>query len=475
MMNQNHNRMPIFERLQQFTYKDPISFHVPGHKNGEIFPKHARSYFDSILKLDMTELHGLDDLHAPTEMIAEAEGLAADFFGSDHTFFLVGGSTAGNLAMVLAACSPGEKIIVQRNCHKSVMNGLELSGAKPVFIAPNYDEAVDRYTSPSLSTLEEALQKHSDAKAIVLTYPDYFGRTYPIKAMIDLAHSYNIPVLVDEAHGVHFALGKPFPASALRLGADAVVQSAHKMAPAMTMASYLHIKSKLISKERIAHYLQIIQSSSPSYPLMASLDIARFFLAKLESNDIERILRSVNEVRTILDKCEAWNVLPIEVQDDPLKITLHVKQSYSVQDVARLFEEENLYPELTTHNQLLLIHGLEPFNKQTQLQKIVKRVGEQLKIELNHDTIEIAKLFPEAIQELALSYQEMQARSYRRVPFGEGIEHIAAEAVIAYPPGIPIILKGERITTAHLATTRQLRNQGVRIQQRESGIKIYRK
>ncbi|WP_339230773.1 aminotransferase class I/II-fold pyridoxal phosphate-dependent enzyme [Oceanobacillus sp. FSL K6-2867] len=474
-MKQNHKRIPIFDKLQQFTYTNPISFHVPGHKNGEIFPGQARTYFDSILKLDMTELHGLDDLHAPTEVIAEAEELAADFFDSDHTFFLVGGSTAGNLAMVLAACSPGEKIIVQRNCHKSVMNGLELSGAKPVFIAPEYDEAVDRYTSPSYSILKEALQKHSDAKAIVLTYPDYFGRTYPIKAMIDLAHSYNIPVFVDEAHGVHFTLGKPFPASALSLGADAVVQSAHKMAPAMTMASYLHLKSKFISKERIAHYLQIIQSSSPSYPLMASLDIARFFLAKMQTNELEHILQSVNGVRDILDSCDAWNVLPIEPEDDPLKITLHVKQFYSVQDVARLFEKENLYPELITHNQLLFIQGLKPFHKQDQLQKIVKRVGEQLKIKSNHDTIEIAKLFPEAIQELALSYQEMHARSYRRVPFDEGIEHIAAEAVIAYPPGIPIILKGERITAAHLAATRQLRNQGVRIQQRESGIKIYRK
>ncbi|MBP2078555.1 aminotransferase class I/II-fold pyridoxal phosphate-dependent enzyme [Oceanobacillus polygoni] len=471
----NHNRIPIFEKLQQFTYTDPLSFHVPGHKNGEIFPKHARSYFDSILKLDMTELHGLDDLHAPTEIIAEAEKLAADFFGSDHTFFLVGGSTAGNLAMMLATCSSGEKIIVQRNCHKSVMNGLELCGANPVFIAPDYDEAVDRYTNPSLATLKEALQKHPDAKAVVLTYPDYFGRTYPIKAMIDLAHSYNIPVLVDEAHGVHFALGKPFPASALTLGADVVVQSAHKMAPAMTMASYLHINSKLVSKERIAHYLQIIQSSSPSYPLMASLDIARFFLAQLQIDDIERILESVNKVRSILDGCDACNILSIEEQDDPLKITLHVKQSYSIQDMARLFEEENLYPELTSHNQLLLVHGLAPFEKRKQLQKIVKSVGEQLKNGPNHATIEIAKLFPEPIQELALSYQEMQARSYRSVPFDEGIEHIAAEAVIAYPPGIPIILKGERITAAHLATIRQLRNQGVRIQQRESGIKIYRK
>src|SRR5699024_1345518 len=154
------------------------------------------------------------------------------------SFFLTGGSTAGNLAMILATCSPGDKVIVQRNSHKSIMNGLELANAHPIFIAPDYDGTVDRYTHPNVGTLEQALIDHPNAKAVVLTYPDYFGRTYDIARMIKLAHSYHIAVLVDEAHGVHFSLGSPFPASAIDFGADVVVQSAHKMAPAMTMASY---------------------------------------------------------------------------------------------------------------------------------------------------------------------------------------------------------------------------------------------
>lgn len=468
-MNQHH--IPIYQTLKRLSETNPVSFHVPGHKNGAVFPAYAQGHFNAILKLDMTEIPGLDDLHAPTETIAEAEGLAAEFFQADHTFFLVGGSTAGNLAMILATCKAGEKVIVQRNSHKSIMNGLELSGACPVFIAPAYDATVDRYTSPSIDTLRRALEKHPDAKAVLLSYPDYFGKTYDIKAMIDAVHAFHIPVLVDEAHGVHFSLGEPFPPSALALGADAVVQSAHKMAPAMTMTSFLHMKSTHVSVERIAHYLQMIQSSSPSYPLMASLDIARSFLATLEKEEMEAVMKSASGVREILKSSEHWELLST---DDPLKITLHVKHGYSAKEIAGLFEERGIYPELVTHNQMLFIHGLAPFQKGKQLKKVVKAVGEQLKNNENHATIEIAKLFPHAIQELALSYQAMNQLNDIHVSFHEGIGNIAAEAVIPYPPGIPLILKGEKVTTAHTEMIEHLRNQGVRIQQREAGMRIYR-
>ncbi|RDW16828.1 aminotransferase class I/II-fold pyridoxal phosphate-dependent enzyme [Oceanobacillus chungangensis] len=497
-MKLNQNKAPLLHKLNQFKDSNPISFHVPGHKNGTVFPDFARTSFDSILSIDYTELPGLDDLHAPTEAIAEAEELAADFFQADHTFFLVGGSTAGNLAMILATCTVGDKIIVQRNCHKSIMNGLELSGAKPVFIAPVYDEAVHRYTNPNIATLEEALKKHPDAKAVVLTYPDYFGKTYDLKQMVDLAHSYRLPVLVDEAHGVHLSLGDPFPSSALTLGADVVVQSAHKMAPAMTMASFLHFQSSLVSKEKIAHYLQIIQSSSPSYPLMASLDVARYYLATLSQKVKEATMQSVSAVRDIMSNFKEWDILPITEKDDPLKITFHVKHQNSAKEIATLFEKEQIYPELVTHNQILFIHGLSPFKDIPRLNSVVNRVTKQLIGELgttenvqhtnnvnvllngahckkvaNHATIDITIQNIQLIQELELSYQTMNQLQYVQVPFMQGIGEIAAEAVIPYPPGIPLILKGERITAAHVEIIEQLQEKGVRIQQRDQGIKIF--
>ncbi|UJL46456.1 aminotransferase class I/II-fold pyridoxal phosphate-dependent enzyme [Virgibacillus sp. NKC19-16] len=466
----NHHHTPLFQTLKQFNNTSPTSFHVPGHKNGLLFPTYAREFFDSILKLDMTELPGLDDLHAPTEAIAEAENLAADFFQADHTFFLVGGSTAGNLAMILATCNGGDKVIVQRNSHKSVMNGLELSGARPVFIAPEYDREVDRYISPSQDTLRKALHEHPDAKAVVLTYPDYFGKTYAIKEMIDAVHAYHMPVLVDEAHGVHFSVGDSFPPSALDLGADVVVQSAHKMAPAMTMASFLHMKSRLLSKDRIAHYLQMIQSSSPSYPLMASLDIARAFLAIMKTEEIDNIIYSASMVREILQASDHWRILST---DDPLKITLHMKNGIAAKDIADLFEKQNIYPELVTHNQILFIHGLTPFRNFHKLKKAVQNVGDQLKNQDNRATIEITKLFTQDIQELTLDYQEMNQLNDKQFSFHEAIGHIAAEAVIPYPPGIPVILKGEKITGPHIEIIETLVERGVKIQQRDPGIRIY--
>src|SRR5690625_3359483 len=166
----NQEKTPLYDTLVNFTKRKPISFHVPGHKNGVTFPD--TEFFHSILQFDLTELPGLDDLHASTGVIAEAQELAAEFFQADHTFFLVGGSTAGNLAMLLTACSSGDKVIVQRNCHKSIMNGLELAGAHPVFISPKYDETVDRYTNPDIHTLKTALKENPDAKAVMLSYPD---------------------------------------------------------------------------------------------------------------------------------------------------------------------------------------------------------------------------------------------------------------------------------------------------------------
>ncbi|GGP11508.1 aminotransferase class I/II-fold pyridoxal phosphate-dependent enzyme [Oceanobacillus neutriphilus] len=462
---------PLAEHLQAFAKSNPVSFHVPGHKHGQIFSPAYKADFQPMLRWDVTEITEMDDLHAPTGVIAEAEKLAADFFKTEHTFFLVGGSTAGNLAMILATCKQGEKILVQRNCHKSVMNGLELAGAKPVFLAPEWDDDVKRYTSPSYETVESAIEQHPDAQALVLTYPDYFGQTYNLKKMIDKAHQYNIPVLVDEAHGVHFALGDPFPASAIQLGADAVVHSAHKMAPAMTMASYLHIVTQRVDQSRIAHYLQVIQSSSPSYILMASLDIARHFLATYSKEERIKMIKSVEYVKTLFVSFPFWEFVP---SDDPLKLTFHVKHSFSTKSVVNSLEKAGIFPELATEEQILFVHGLASFEQIEMLEKRLKTIEHPLKKSVNRATIERINLFPDKIQELDLSYQEMNNYTTYLIPMKESIGEIAAEAIIPYPPGIPILLKGERIKQAHIAHLEKLVEQGVRIQHRDSGLRIYR-
>jgi len=309
---------------------------------------------------------------------------------------------------------------------------------------------------------------------VMLTYPDYFGKTYPIQEMIETAHAYNVPVLVDEAHGVHFSLGEPFPPSALSLGADAVVQSAHKMAPAMTMGAFLHVaKSSRISKERLAHYLQMVQSSSPSYPLMASLDISRKFLAIITKQKIQEIMESAAHVKQVLQASSKWQLVP---SDDPLKLTVQMEKGISAKEAAALFEQENIYPELTTHNQMLFIHGLATFPHITRLEKTVKTINEQLKKQDNHDIIERKDLFLKSIQELGVSYQEMDQLQQVFVPFHKAIGYIAAEPIIPYPPGIPLILKGEKVTEAHMEMIMHLKQQQVSIQKWEKhGMMIFQK
>ncbi|GFZ79207.1 lysine decarboxylase [Compostibacillus humi] len=470
----NQQETPLFTKLQQFASGNPLSFHVPGHKNGQVFPEHGATCYSPLLKLDMTELPELDDLHAPKGVIAQAQQLAKQFFQSEETFFLVGGSTSGNLAMILATCKADDYVIVQRNCHKSIMNGLELAGAKPVFLAPEFDERTNRYACPSYETMEKAIRKYPEAKAVIVTYPDYFGQTFPLKKMIELAHRHEIPVLVDEAHGVHFSLGKPFPPSALTLGADIVVQSAHKMAPAMTMSAYLHVNSKFVSKEKVAHYLQMIQSSSPSYPLMASLDLARYYLANFSERDMDALLKSVKRVRHILSESTYWDVLPQTETDDPLKITLQAKEGWPVKDIAEIFAQKGIYPELTTDKQILFIHGLRPFPDLDRLKKAVESAGDYLKNRKIHATIKATKLFAEPIQELALSYAKMNVYTYDSVPLEEGVGQIAAEAIIPYPPGIPLVIKGEVIKEEHIRVIKQLEAEGVSFQQRHRGVKIFK-
>lgn len=475
-MNNKVEQAPLYEKLINISSHSPISFHVPGHKNGKIFPKLGYEKFKQLLSIDLTELTGLDDLHAPSQVIKEAQDLAANWFQSKKTYFLVGGSTVGNLAMILATCSVGDKVIVQRNCHKSILNGLELSGAHPIFMAPVYDERVKRYTTPTYKYIKKAIEDNPKAKAIVLTYPDYFGHTFNLKEVVEFAHSYGIPVLVDEAHGVHFSLGNFFPETALESGADVVVQSAHKMAPAMTMASFLHVNSSYVAPDRIEHFLQMLQSSSPSYPLLASLDLSRLYLQSITKEELEKIQTSVGCLRDKLSESQFWSVLQlVEGEDDPLKITIQISD-FNAREVATLFEKENIYPELTTHNQILFIHGLSPFTEWERLDTSLKKINGQLKSKSKRAKIDEKELyFSSMIQSLTYSYGKMNKMETIFLPWEQIDCHIAAEAIIPYPPGIPIIAKGENITNKHKEVIKYLVEQGTTFQNLsiKKGLKVF--
>ena len=269
-------RMPILETLQALARQPDAAFYAPGHKRGQgIYQPLADFLGSSVFRADLPELPQLDNLLAPEGVIEEAQALAAETFGASRTWFLVNGSTCGIIAAILATCAAGDKIVLPRNSHQSAIAGLILSGAIPVFIYPEYDPKLDLTYSVTPEAVEAALKQHADAKAVMVVYPTYEGVCSDLAAIAQVTHQFNMPLLVDEAHGAHFAFHPHLPPSALATGADLTVQSTHKVLGAMTQASMLHIQGNRVDPQRITKALSLVQSTSPSYLLLASLDAAR--------------------------------------------------------------------------------------------------------------------------------------------------------------------------------------------------------
>ena len=441
------DKRPIVEAMQQFYENQNISFHVPGHKHGAL-SELPRAFID-VMKFDYTELSGLDDYHHPEGIIEEAQVLLAKTYSAQHSYFLVNGSTVGNLAMVYATCSEGDQVLVQRNAHKSVFHALELVGAHPIFLTPEWDEVTHTATHISLATVTAAIEQYSDAKAIILTHPTYYGVTNPTMCdVIRVAHSYGIPVLVDEAHGAHF-IATDFPMTALEMGADVVVQSAHKTLPAMTMGSYLHIQSNLVSKDKVNRYLRMLQSSSPSYILLASLDDARHYIGTYSREDLQLFLKTRKQFVDGLRTIKSLEVIEV---DDPLKLLLRVSK-YTGYSLQKEMEHEGVYVELADPVQVLLILPLLkarhkfPFAEirmkiKSAVEKCLKLHWDKIEIDYSHEL--------HAISNLAVSYHDLQNKEDEYILYTKAAGRICAGMVIPYPPGIPLFVRGEQITTNKL-------------------------
>lgn len=446
---------PIVKALQTFVENNSLSLHVPGHKNGTL--SNMPEMLKQALTYDLTELTGLDDLHQPEEAILRAEQLLAQTYDAEHSFFLVNGSTVGNLAMIYATCKQNEKVIVQRNAHKSIFHAIELVGAKAIFVSPDWDETTRTATTISFATLKEAVSLHQDVKAVILTYPTYYGvASKQLQEQIEFCHSFGIPVLVDEAHGAHFTASSIFPTSSLDLGADIVVQSAHKTLPAMTMASFLHVKSKLVDVERVNHYLRMLQSSSPSYLLLASLDDARSYVQSyLESDGAY-----------LLEKREQWldalrSIHPLEVVevDDPLKVLLRVP-GYTGFQLQTELEQQGLFVELADSYQVLVILPLlkrgvtYPFAKarigiKNAVESLIKEKGivnEIVEVYGELSTITVPEHSPRELENFGKEW----------IPYMRAIGRVSASMIIPYPPGIPLFVSGEKITVAKLSQLEEL-------------------
>ena len=450
------HRRPLSDVLKQHEKKEKVSFHVPGHKNGMNWDPSLTS-FHSMLSFDQTEVSGLDYLHEPVGVLKESQDLLGELYSSKKSYYLVNGSTVGNLAMIMGSTNKGDQVFVDRSCHQSVIHALELAELHPVFLTPELNELDATPLGISLPRLEEAFKLYPSVKALIVTYPTYDGMVYPLKELIDYARKRKCLVLVDEAHGPHFTLGAPFPASALDLGADVVVQSAHKMLPSLTQTAYLHLGNHVSFsiESQLEHYLHILQSSSPSYPLMLSLEYARYFLAFFNEKDLE----------TTLDYRDRWKKqfenagLEILQSDDPLKVRVSWAK-HSGEVLATQLEEQGIFSEKTEEDTVLLTFPLlkqeaevsEPFSLQLLQQAESDGVDRGRK-----------RLSMAPHMELDLSYNNQKKRRVKRTRLEEAQGKIAAQNITPYPPGIPLVLKGERLTSEQIRQVEYCLSQSMRV------------
>ncbi|SDY95792.1 aminotransferase class I/II-fold pyridoxal phosphate-dependent enzyme [Thermoactinomyces sp. DSM 45892] len=464
---ENQEKTPIYEALLHHRDKKTDSYHVPGHKQGANFLDHKDHLFQSILQIDQTEITGLDDLHHPSGVIARAEHLAAEAFGAEKTFYLVGGSTAGNIASILAMCLPGDKVILQRSCHQSVFHGCMLAGVSPTYWKDTYHSDVGFERPLDLDWLAEQCQREK-ITLVVVTSPSYYGMIQPIREIADICHRFDVALLVDEAHGAHFGFHPDLPDSALSQGADLVVQSTHKMLGSMTMSSMLHVGSNQVRINDLERQLRIVQSSSPSYPLLASLDLARKQIAVNGFHLFERLLTEIDQFkRDTFPYCKWVQELSLHHLkcQDPCKMVIASHGQISGFEMQTFLEDKGIYTELADDRRVLFCFSLaHPEGSLIRLRKAFLDLdcwlnsGENRLLERDFITLRLP-----STAEFVLSFQNIRKHRHERLRLEEAIDGIITEPIVPYPPGIPVLLPGERLTCEWMEYLRDADRAGYQI------------
>jgi len=473
---------PLFTGLLEHIQKNPIQFHIPGHKKGAgMEPKFREFIGHNALAMDLINIGPLDDLHSPKGIIKEAQKLAAEAFGADHTFFSVQGTSGAIMTMVLSVCGPGDKIIVPRNVHKSVMSAIIFSGASPVFIHPEVDKNLGISHGITTESVEKALQQYPDAKGLLVINPTYFGISADLKQIVNIAHSYNVPVLVDEAHGVHIHFHDKLPLSAMQAGADMAATSVHKLGGSMTQSSILNVREGLVSPDRVQSILSMLTTTSTSYLLLASLDAARKQLATKGYELLEQTIQLANQTRYEINKIDHLYCVGEEILGtnatydyDPTKLIISVKELGITGYDAELWlrEHYNIEVELSDlYNLLCLITPGDTEYETSLLIKALRALSKEFSHQANKQA-EVSVLLPD-IPVLALTPRDAFYAETELVPFEQSVGRIIAEFVMVYPPGIPIFIPGEIITKENLHYIRKNLDAGLPVQGTEDPTLSY--
>ncbi len=448
---------PLVTALQTLSQQPEISFHTPGHKRGRGSPEGLQHWLGrAVFQGDLPELPELDNLFTPQGVIQSAQALAAQVWGANQTWFLVNGSTCGIVAAVLATCGDGDKLILPRNSHQSAIAAVIQAGAIPIFMEPQQDPQWDLAWCVTPEVLLQTVETHPDAKAVLLLHPTYHGVCGDLATLTAIAHRYQIPVIVDEAHGSHFPFHAGLPPAALACGADVVIQSTHKTLGAFTQASMLHRQGDRVTGDRLSRALQLVQSTSPNYLLLASLDAARQQMATQGQTLWARTWELAHRVRTELAHLEGLKILTLPETAPPgfqfldiTRLTLDVSQwgmtGFSVDDQLR--EQFGITAELPTLRQLSFI--LTFGNTQNDIERLIQAMIQLAPPVLPPSSSCSLPSLPIAPRELT-PRQAFFAQT-EIVPSSAAIDRLSAELICPYPPGIPVLIPGERITPEAIA------------------------
>ncbi|WP_313930089.1 aminotransferase class I/II-fold pyridoxal phosphate-dependent enzyme [Trichocoleus sp. FACHB-262] len=448
------HQTPLLDALRHCAQRPNTPFYAPGHKRGQGVPSQLSDLLGTeVFRADLPELVELDNLFAPQGPIQAAQELAAQAFGAEQTWFLANGSTSGVIAAILATCNPGDRIILPRNVHQSAISGLILSGAIPVFVEPEYDPVLDLVHSITPASVAAALTQYPDAKAVLMVYPTYYGVCGDVQAIAQLAHAQGIPLLVDEAHGPHFAFHPELPTAALTAGADLAVQSIHKVLSAMTQAAMLHVQGERVDRDRLTKALQLVQSTSPSYLLLTSLDAARQQMATQGQALMTQTLQLADLARTQISQIPGLQVLQPEQAGSPGFATLdRTRLTVTVSDLGLtgfeadeiLNEEFGVTAELPSLQHLTFIISLG--NTEADIQQLVmalKSLTEGHHGSPPSNLVGANGRLP--LPNVVLSPRDAWFAPTETVAIAQAVNRVSAELVCPYPPGIPVLVPGEAI------------------------------
>ena len=449
-MRLDQRRAPVFEALQEYRENRIVSFDVPGHKQGKGNPELTDFLGKQCMSVDVNSMKPLDNLCHPVSVIKEAEELMADAFGAAHAFFMVNGTSSAVQAMVMSVCKRGDKILMPRNVHRSSINALIVCGAVPVYVNPGVNKQLGIPLGMSVDSVKKAIEEHPDAKAIIVNNPTYYGVCSNLREIVHLAHDAGMKVLVDEAHGTHFYFGDYMPLSAMSVGADMAAVSMHKTGGSLTQSSAL-LLGKDVSEGYVRQIINLTQTTSASYLLMASLDISRKNLALNGRRIFEWVTDLASYGRSEINKLGGLYAFSRELINgdtifdfDPTKISVHTRDiglaGIEVYDILR--DKYDIQIEFGDIGNILAIVSVG--DKLLNVERLISALYEVKRLYskdpsgmLDHEYIE-----PVVI----CSPQEAFYSEKKQLPLRETLGKICAEFVMCYPPGIPILAPGELIT-----------------------------